>query len=185
MDTVNLKLLCLQYKAGLISKTEFFETIWNSHGKKISFYINRLIFSRRSDSEDLFQEIMLKIYNNLENYNPLYSFDTWAYKITRHHCIDCLRKQESSVDQDGMDDFPETKNNPEKQYLESEIMQKIEKAINGLGDTEKELAFLRLFENMKFQAISEITGININTLKTRIEKIKQKLRHQLRDYSHE
>lgn len=128
---------------------------------------------------------MLKIFNNLEQYNPLYSLNTWVYKIVRHHCIDYMKKKTLTVDTDNPVDIPITRDNPELQYLKDEMIKEVEEAMNSLTVNERELAFLRLYENMKFHAISEIMDENINTLKTRMKKIKGMLKAELKEYYHE
>jgi len=47
----------------------------------------------KENAEDLFQEIMLKVFQNLSTYNPMYSFNTWIYTIARNHCVNYITKR--------------------------------------------------------------------------------------------
>ncbi len=147
--------------------------------------MNRLLLTGKENSEDLFQEVMLKIFTNLEQYNPLYSIETWIYKIVRHHCIDYMKKKTLPVDIDKGEDISINRENPEQLYLNDEIMKEVKEAMEKLTVSQRELAFLRLYENMKYHAISEIMNENINTLKTRMKKINSILKAELKEYYHE
>jgi RNA polymerase sigma-70 factor, ECF subfamily len=185
MDRANLKTTCLLYRAGFVSKNQFFEMIWHTRGKRISFYIKRLLLSEEQSYEDLFQEIMLKIYNSLDNYNHSFGIDSWLYKIARNHCIDYMRKKQPDDNAIEAETLPSPTGTPEQLYLTAELIDEIDDAVNRMTKEERELGFLRLYEKMKFSEISEITGENVNTLKTRMKKIKLKLQHELEDYSYE
>jgi hypothetical protein len=53
-----------------------FKSIWNDYHKKIQVFAGTFTNREQVDIEDISQEIMLKIYNNLHQYNPVYSFNT-------------------------------------------------------------------------------------------------------------
>ncbi|MBK7099260.1 MAG: sigma-70 family RNA polymerase sigma factor [Sphingobacteriales bacterium] len=43
------------------------------------------------DANDTVQEVFVKVWQNLEKYNPKFSFNTWLYAIATNYCIDFLR----------------------------------------------------------------------------------------------
>jgi RNA polymerase sigma-70 factor (ECF subfamily) len=51
----------------------------------------------KDNAEDLFQDVMLKVYRNLDRYNPLYSFNSWIYSIARNHCLNFINKKRLPV----------------------------------------------------------------------------------------
>ena len=84
----------------------------------------------KDDAEDLFQEVMLKVYQNLEKYNPIYSFNTWIYTIARTHCLNYLNKKKiTTVNLDsevtGEDDKVKDIDSPETVSLNKELHQRI------------------------------------------------------------
>jgi RNA polymerase sigma-70 factor (ECF subfamily) len=185
MDRGKLNAIYFLYRAGFVTKHRFFEIIWNISGKKISYYIHRLVLWGAEDREDLFQEVMLKIFSGLDNYDPEYGINAWMFKIARNHCIDYMRRKQRNEYclEEETSHFPE--GNPEQLYLAGELVDEIEQAVSSLTVEERELAFLRLYEKMKFSEIGEITGENINTLKTKMRRIILKLQHELKDYRNE
>ena len=56
-------------------------------------YIRRLTQLPKEDVEDLLQEVFIKIYRKLNEYNELLKFSSWAYRIAHNHIVDFFRKQ--------------------------------------------------------------------------------------------
>jgi RNA polymerase sigma-70 factor (ECF subfamily) len=185
MDRGKLNATYFLYRAGFITKRRFFEIIWNINGKKIYFFIHRLLLPGKEDNEDLFQEVMIKIFSGIDNYDPKYGINTWMFKITRNHCIDYMKRKQHNENCIEEEMVPSPAGNPEQLYLAGELVDEIAQAVGRLSREERELAFLRLYEKMKFTEIGEITGENINTLKTKMRRIMLKLQHELKDYRNE
>ena len=69
---------------------DYFEVIYNRYAKKI--YQKCLTFTKnKSESEDLLQEILIKIFTNLYSFRNKSSFNTWVYSIAHFHCINYLK----------------------------------------------------------------------------------------------
>lgn len=90
---------------------KLFNEIWTKYHKRLLFFIK----SRLADgAEDVLQEIMLKVYHNLENYNPI-SFNSWIYTVARNHCINSMAKkrlQTLPMTQEAEQTIYATNNNP-------------------------------------------------------------------------
>ena len=104
-------------------KNELFTYIWQNYRKKISFYISNLIPVSHPQFEDLFQEVMLKIYNNLQTFDPSHSFKAWIYTISRNHCLDFLKSFDEKIKaspQASEEIIPDT-DSLEKKIIEDDI----------------------------------------------------------------
>ena len=73
-------------------RDSLFSYIWEKYHKRIYYYITTVMHCSREDSEDLLQEVMMKVYDNLEQYKAGSSFNAWIYAIARNHCLDFKRK---------------------------------------------------------------------------------------------
>ncbi len=137
----------------------------------------------RNNAEDLFQEVMLKVYRNLEKYSPAYSFNTWIYSIARNHCINYLKiNRITLVDCDGEpeDDYVATDIvTPEKRSFDREVRQRIKDLLAGFDDENRQIAFLYFYEEMKNHEIARIMEIPTGTVKSRIHKIRAILKKGL------
>jgi hypothetical protein len=75
-------------------KAELFEYICKNYQRRIDFYVSQIIPRSHAYHQDVCQEVMLKIYNHLDTFNPLRSFKAWVFKIVRHQCLDLVKSKE-------------------------------------------------------------------------------------------
>lgn len=183
MKRINEKFyVFLQSSLGDSKKTELFEYIWNHYSKKITFYISNLIPRQHPFFEDLFQEVMLKIYKNLHSFNPRHSFKAWIYTISRNHCLDFIKNKAEKMRsaQAVKDKDICTQDRPEDIVTRKETLYRIEQYMDSLPGDDREIAYLRFYENLRYRDISRILDMNINTLKSRIRLIRQDLKTSIK-----
>ncbi len=183
MNKINEKSMFVKYSIGLVEKDRLFHYIWQTYGKRIYFYISKIISLENMHYDDLYQDIMLKIYNNMDSYDYAYSFQTWVYRLTRNHCIDfCKKKQPVSYESLENEQFYSNSDNIEENYFNQELRGKIYDCLNTLAPQEKEIAFLRLYEDRTFKDICSIIDMNTSTVKAMFKRIERKLIQGLKHY---
>jgi RNA polymerase sigma factor (sigma-70 family) len=172
----------IQLSLGEKGREKALNRIWHVYGKRLYFFISRIMHDGNLYRDDCFQEIMLKIYINLEKFTIDRPLKPWIFKIAYNCCIDFLKKENNNsyfnYDFDSAADIP----NPEQEFVNNDLLKAIEKCMQDLSYEDLQIAFLRFFENMKFREISEILAINENTIKTRLTEIKRKLRSELKEW---
>jgi len=163
-------------------KDELFDYIWKNYRRRISFYISNLIPSYLPQFEDLFQDIMLKIYRNLNTFHPSSSFKAWVYSIVRNHCLDFLKShaEKFKAPLNPSEEFAGDRKSPERLVIEKDIFKKIDFVIQSLDTQDREIAYLRFYENLKYREICAILNLDMNATKARIRLIKIKLQKKLR-----
>jgi RNA polymerase sigma-70 factor, ECF subfamily len=173
----------IQARGSQESRAKLFNAIWTYYQKRLQCFIGNMT---RGNVEDLFQEVMLKVYQNLEKYNPIYSFNTWIYTIARNHCLNHLNKrtlpgrflikesEERPVETDC--------DTPEDRALYKELHQTIGATLDKLNDDNRQIAFLRFFEGMKDGDIAGIMEIPAGTVKSRLHSIRMTLKETLEKY---
>ncbi|MDO5388652.1 MAG: RNA polymerase sigma factor [Clostridia bacterium] len=150
----------------------------------VSRYKN-LVFSKvyasvgnYEDTLDLSQEIFVKIYKNLEKYDPDYSFATWVIRITLNHTIDYMRKNKIQT-------VPADENeynikygglSPEQEYLNKEDREKLNRAIDELSDKYRIPLVMYYSQGMKYQEISRVLNIPLSKVKNRIYRARKMLK---------
>lgn len=164
---------------------EIFERIWSEYYPKIMVFIQ--VSFNISDSEDLVQEIMLKVYKNLSDYNPVFSFNTWIFKIARNHVIDRLKKSatEERTIRSLKSDYNISEFNkygsPESLQLKEVLKKDIQIFIEKLPTPERQVSYLRFYEELKYPEISRITGMPVGTVKSHVHNIRKKLKNYYGD----
>ncbi|MBN2030521.1 sigma-70 family RNA polymerase sigma factor [bacterium] len=168
---------------GFKPSQEAFNVIWMKYYKPLLYFIQNMI---RHHAEDLLQEIMMKVYQNLDRFKPWYSFNTWIYTIARNHCINYLKKRKLDLHPvekwETIENIHAHSHNPEHQLLNQELHQHIDVALQSLDCDLRQIAFLRFYEGMKCRDIAQIMEIPTGTVKSRLHHIRQTIKKELESY---
>ena len=165
-----------------------FESVWSEYHKKIHVFIGVMTGARREEIDDMTQDILLKVYNSLHLYNPVYSFNTWIYTIARNHCLDRLKKKTAPVETMETITNPEYfqpvihAENPAEQVISHEKDRVIQEYLKSLDSTDRQISFLRFFERLSYRRISRIIRIPEGTIKYRVHTIRSDLSALLEQY---
>lgn len=162
--------------------------------KKYKGPLSNLIFkmvSERSEIEDLVQEVFIKAFNSIKNYNQEYAFSTWIYRIAINNTIDYLRKKKLdtfSIDSDDEEEedkprfeIPDTTYSADANIILEQRQQIINDAIESLPEKYKKIIELRHKEELSYEEISEILNIPIGTVKAHLFRARELLNKYLKD----
>jgi len=142
-----------------------------------------------SETEDIVQEVFVKVWKNINKFNLNQNFKTWIFTIARNTTIDWLRKKKSilfselkSIDDEGDEkSFEENIADlgplPNEIFERKELTSELEKMLSKIKPAFKEIIILRYKEDMTFQEISEVTGKPLNTVKSQCRRALQQLRN--------
>ncbi len=153
-------------------------------------YLNRFL-GNVQESEELSQEVFLKVYRALDRYNPRYRFSTWLFRVAQNAAIDLLRKRRlklvpmQRVGVDGAtheSEFPSRERDPYRVLRNLERRDAIGTAIDGLKDEYRELIQLRHFAEMTYEEIAEFKGMPLGTVKNKLFRGRRMLKARLADY---
>jgi len=147
---------------------------------------------------DMAQEVFLRVYRNLRNYDTRLKFSTWIYRIATNLAIDEIRKRKrrstslltagaipGDYTEEAAKGTPPTMQSipdPEEQVLQLEVGQLIMAAIDTLPEDQKQIFLLKEMEQLPLDEISLITEIKIGTLKSRLHRARQALKEKLGGY---
>lgn len=141
------------------------------------------VVGQRTAAEDAFQETFLRILRKRESYRVGASFRPWLYQICLNICRDSLRKRNRRPESE----LPETlvvadpAPGPEALSEQALLSERIRRAIDGLPEKHREVFILQYYQGLQYPEISEILGIPIGTIKSRMFHASQKLSLALKD----
>jgi len=167
----------------------YFRVLEKKYKKLIASLIRRMI-KDEEDVLDLTQETFIKAYNALDTFQEGYSFSSWIYRIASNNCIDFLRKkrfQTVSLDQplfDSDDDVEDVTSRPDNNYLAEERREIINKAIEELPDSYKEIIKLRHEDDLDYTEIANELNMPIGTVKAHLFRARKLLLHSLKSKRH-
>lgn len=132
-----------------------------------------------NEAEDITQEVFLKVWKNLDRYNPEQDFKAWLFTIARNTTIDWLRKRRpvlfSSLTQDNEEDgFASTLIDedplPPELFERAELAQILTEALAQLSLDQRTVILLHLEQDLTFEAIAQIVGRSLNTVKSQYRR---------------
>jgi len=159
--------------------------------KSLVFNLALRMTKNYSESEELTQEIFVKVYSKLEDYKVRYKFRDWLYAIASNTITDRLRKRKFaffSIDKpiktekkDVYFDFVDIKQtDPEAGLLEKEEKDKILNLVSGLPVNYKAVIVLRYFEKLSYEEIAKISKLSLGTVKTRLHRAQKMLQKKIK-----
>ncbi len=144
----------------------------------------------REETEDLLQEAFMKAFAALHTFNKEFAFSTWLYKIAINTTIDHLRKKKlqtysldkpiQSKEGELKREYADVHATTDNELLSSEKSSLIAQAIAELPDHYREAIILRHTEEKSYEEIAEITGVPLGTVKARIFRAREMLKHKLK-----
>jgi RNA polymerase sigma-70 factor (ECF subfamily) len=160
---------------------QHFAVLVERYVPKLTHYIRRRSAATNADIEDLLQNIFIKVYRNINEYNTSLLFSSWIYRITHNEMIDWYRREKRratlSFDDDASNLMSKlfTEEDHVSRFSSEEQKQIVIDALNKLNNKYKEILMLRFFEDKSYEEIADILRIPPGTVAVRINRAKKQL----------
>ncbi len=128
------------------------------------------------DKKDLFQEVLINIWQSISSFEEKSSLSTWMFRVTLNVCLRLQTKQAKKRDRFMKLDSITIENiiDEEANDEDHERLIKLRSCIKKLNDADKAVTTLYL-EELSYKEISDITGLTENNVAVKIKRIKMKL----------
>lgn len=147
-----------------------FATLIKKYQGAIRQFLRRLNAGDQTNADDIAQEAFLRIYQKLDTFLGQSSFSTWAHKIA-YNCF--LKYKQKVYHQHEVDGFNLSIFEAKFEDIEKDLI--IERLMNCLDIAERTCVTLSVSAGMSHQEISTITKFPLGTVKSHINRGKQKL----------
>jgi RNA polymerase sigma-70 factor, ECF subfamily len=166
--------LMLKVKAG--DRAAFAE-LFGVFEKPILNYLFRL-GRNRALAEDLLQEAFLRVWKAAAAWEPTAKVSTWIFRIAHNlYLNEAARRREKPLE--GADETSHL--DPSAELHRQELQAAVKKAVDALPEGEREVLLLSEFDGFKYAEISDILGIPVGTVKSRMFSAVQRLKEALKD----
>jgi RNA polymerase sigma-70 factor (ECF subfamily) len=161
------------------------EQIVRQNWRKV-FNVAYKFVGKHDEAEDLTQDIFLKIFKALKSFDRRANFQTWIISISRNLCIEHYRsvrkeRQTSARDVDSSELQPATPDRgPYAQAEHQDLRAQLRQALETLPVTLRTAVVLRDLQELSYQEIADRLGLPEGTVKSRINRGRIELAHQLR-----
>ncbi|EGQ26296.1 ECF family DNA-directed RNA polymerase sigma subunit SigV [Sporosarcina newyorkensis 2681] len=157
----------------VMTKKEKFELVENFivENREAHYRLAYSYVRNKENALDIVQESIFKALKSIDRLEEITYLKTWFYRILVNTSIDFIRKHQRMT---VMDDDILSMHLPQ---AEDEIIDMdLHDAIDQLAPYDKTLIILRFFEDLKIDEIATVMNDNINTIKSRLYRILNKLR---------
>ena len=123
-------------------------------------------------AEDLFQETFIKAITTIRQGNQAESgrFGAWLTRIAHNLIIDYFRQDKSDcvisndeTEKDLFNDISLSDDDMETKLVNKQVLSDIRRLINALPAPQREVVYMRFYQDLSFREIADITGVSINT----------------------
>ena len=158
-----------------------YQTLVSQHLNAISHYAFRLLGNRK-DTEDICQEVFLKMWINASKWQPQKSkLTTWLHRITHNLCIDYLRKHgnthtSATLDSEASQQALESQHNSS---IEDDDKQRLDDAISLLPESQRSALMLCHYAGFSNKEAAAIMNVSVKALESSIARARRSLRTKL------
>ena len=149
-----------------------FDELLFRHQTKLFSYI-LFVVRDREIADDLFQETFVKVITKLQEgkYSPSGKFSAWMMRIAHNVIMDLYRglKVQKIVDTSDDNNLSNISTNDfysmdiESQYVNAQVLKDVKKLMNFLPASQREVVYMRYYQQLSFKEIAEMTNVSINT----------------------
>jgi RNA polymerase sigma-70 factor, ECF subfamily len=174
-----------------------FKSLVRRHQNRVYNTAIRIV-GNADEAEEVVQETFIKVHQNLSKFRNESSFSSWMFRISHNICMDKLRSKQRrgfqfiqfepqhaddpELSPTAMNQLPDDMPTPAEQLDAVEQEQVIADSIQQLPDNQRTVVVLHDVQGLSYQEISEITGMNLGTVRSRLHYGRLKLREILNPY---
>ena len=190
MENLNLMTdeeLAIMYVDG---DNKAFDLLLSRNQEKLFTYIMFVVRDREM-ANDMFQEAFFKVVSRLQQgkYIANGKFSAWLMRIAHNVIMDWYRQQRAQniVDAPKENDLSNVgstllESSREGELVNNQVMEDVRRMMSHLPASQREVVFMRFYQQMSFKEIAEATGVSINTALGRMRYAILNLRRMTREH---
>ena len=168
-------------QAFLDGKERAFDELVSRYQVRLLNFIYRTVGDRER-AEDLVQEVFIRIYRHLHRFDQTKKFSTWAYTIASNLAKNELRnrsrnplvlfqtiKRNWEADHRPLQ-FEDSSSRPDDLFYKRHLRELVEQSVSQLPEHHRVVFVLRELEGKTYEEIADITGCNLGTVKSRLNR---------------
>ena len=144
---------------------------------------------QEDEAKDLAQDIFVTVFRQIDKLKDESKFGAWLYQLAMNHCRNRYQKlrRMGFFSNQSLDDTETGLNlssgvTPEKEYERQNTSRQVREAIASLAPAEKEVILLRDLQELSYEEISEILGLPMGTVKSKLNRARLALKNRLKHF---
>lgn len=157
-----------------------FKHLVAEYQERVYWHVRKILISH-DDTDDVVQEVFIKVYKNLDTFREASQLFTWIYRIATNEALNYLKKRQRRQSVSIDDVYHELENTlTHAEHIDGdEIQMKLQKALVKLPEKQRLVFNMRYFDDLKYDDISEITGTSVGALKASYHLAVKKIEESL------
>lgn len=168
---------------------EAFRLLIEAHQSRVIGTVAKML-GDATDSEDIAQQVFIRVWNSAARYQPTAKFTTWLFKITRNLVFNELRRRkrhpaahlEQKEEETAFQATDPNAPSPASTMLDTELQAAIQRAIDSLPEAQRMAIILRRYEEMAYEEIADVLKLSVPAVKSILFRARADLRVQLQKY---
>ena len=184
--------VALDYDAELMLRVKdgdgsSFALLLEKYRASVSHFLYRMV-QDRAVSEELAQEVFLRVYRSRETYEPTAKFTTWLYRIATHLALNWLRDEKNERGQQRLDETTEdtparevADRSPsvEQRLLHQVKVDAVRQAVAALPDKQRAAVLMHKYDEMEYSQIAKVLSCSESAVKSLLFRAYETLRVRL------
>src|SRR4051794_10813885 len=160
---------------------------------KVYNLVYRMI-GNREEAEDVAQEVFVTVFKSVDSFRGEAKFSTWLYRIAANHCKNRMKylgrrsykstgELNEAAEREAVDAQPSSirphVDGPDAVLEGLEMERTVQEGIKALEEEHRVLVILRDVEDLSYEEISSITGLELGTVKSRLHRARLQLKEHM------
>jgi RNA polymerase sigma-70 factor (ECF subfamily) len=164
-----------------------FGVLLDKHRSSVVHFLYRMV-QDQAVSEELAQEVFLRVYRSRASYEPTAKFTTWLFRIATHLALNALRDGKNDRSQERLDDdsgkrpareVSDRRPNVEEHLVYEARLNEIRRAIAQLPDKQRAAVLMHKYQEMEYSQIAKVLDCSESAVKSLLFRAYEALRARL------
>jgi len=164
-----------------------FALLLERHRGPVVHFLYRMV-QNQAVSEELAQEVFLRVYRSRQTYEPTAKFTTWLFRIATHLALNRIRDTKKEKGQESLDEpkaeglerqVADNKPSIEQELVRRTRLDEIRSAVEALPAKQRAAVLMHKFEGLDYQQISRVLDCSESALKSLLFRAYETLRGRL------
>jgi RNA polymerase sigma-70 factor (ECF subfamily) len=162
-----------------MSNQEFQDHVLPLKNKLFAYAFSLL--EKREEARDTVQDVMLKIWEEKKVFSEYRSIEAWCMTLTRNRALDRIKRKDwRQEDVSTMYSLKNSAEDPLSQLEKKDALEKIRLLMKGLPEKQREIMFLRDFQEHSYDEIAEILQIEMSKVKVYLHRARKFIKVELK-----
>jgi len=166
-----------------VTKERAFTSIIKKYQEKLYWHLRRMVVDH-DDANDVLQNVMIRVWNGLENFREDSQLYTWLYRVATNECLTFLEQQKkrAAVSLSDVESGLENKIKADQNFDGKKLEWKLQLGIQQLPEKQRIVFQLRYYDEMPYEEMSRVLETSEGALKASYHHAVKKIEEYIKNH---